>query len=887
MLYFTTGDQNVPENSQKMTEQAGKIHRIDRDGSSPSDNLGMQDGPGGNLDSIWASGLRNPFRADWDVASGVYLIGDVGSNAGEGAWEEINLGLAGKNYGWPRCEGACGAEAQFATTCKCQASVPEAERYETGVVNYRHSEFENRGCVVAGAFYNPAWGDAGQFPQQYRGKYFFADHTIRMIFYVDVVDGKVQNAMHEFYDLGTGSPYAGRLVALRVGPNNALYYIDYNQNSIRQISYDDMSSGKEPPKIDIFVASPLTSQHDKLVVTFFLEVINSNDFETERTFVFGDGTTATVSSLTGSTIQHTYDNPGRYEASAIVTDSIHTIRSSLVEITVGLRPVAKIVSPVDGSSFHAGENLSLKGLALDLQGLPFLGCELEWELSQKHVNHFHPFLDGLVGDNVTFVIPTAGHEFYGDVAFEIRLTVTTHDGLISTDTIIIEPQEIDVKFASSLPNVPISIVGVPYSTPHVHDILVGFNVSISAPSTVCIASEEAAFSHWEYPIAKIGKKCLTDFMFLPMNMVGHERTEEPDIEACQARCASVDDCAYFTFWSLESGCHLADAMAIKSAVKWQKIVSGDIDCRNEPNADLTPSVGTIASNEMTVIGSPTILLYTAVYATKIHGTGGPVACGQISEPERVPEIDLEPSTPNPTHKPTTAKAPKIVPTDQAQSQATIETAANRVCNFTFAVIDKRGHRKQELKSFKKVKQAASCADKCLANDACGGYSYCEKKKKCKTYTSKGVSTKKLKKAKKWITYVKSCSSPPEPPSAVITVPSTGVCYAAQQLSVEGIMYIGRGVDKIVKSISAATAKACGGICTRTSGCNHFAFNADESSCKVFKAVYASKGANEGQLKLVADGSGLWDGYILDITWAACQGIQGVKVPVIQDVKQVV
>src|SRR5690606_26991599 len=53
------------------------------------------------LDEIWAFGLRNPFRFSFDQVSGRMILTDVGQND----IEEVNLGLAGANYGWNLKEG--------------------------------------------------------------------------------------------------------------------------------------------------------------------------------------------------------------------------------------------------------------------------------------------------------------------------------------------------------------------------------------------------------------------------------------------------------------------------------------------------------------------------------------------------------------------------------------------------------------------------------------------------------------------------------------------------------------------------------------------------------------------------------------------------------------
>jgi glucose/sorbosone dehydrogenase len=90
-LYVSTGDgAATPANAQDPGSLLGKILRIEpRTQSAPS---------------VWALGLRNPWRFSFDRATGDMLIGDVGASARE----EVDFapaGAAGRNYGWPECEG--------------------------------------------------------------------------------------------------------------------------------------------------------------------------------------------------------------------------------------------------------------------------------------------------------------------------------------------------------------------------------------------------------------------------------------------------------------------------------------------------------------------------------------------------------------------------------------------------------------------------------------------------------------------------------------------------------------------------------------------------------------------------------------------------------------
>jgi PKD repeat protein len=77
-LLFTTGEQFDPLSSPLLTSPRGKVHRINADGTIPTDNP-FYDGAGPNVDSIWARGLRNPFRAYYDAPTERYANGAVAS----------------------------------------------------------------------------------------------------------------------------------------------------------------------------------------------------------------------------------------------------------------------------------------------------------------------------------------------------------------------------------------------------------------------------------------------------------------------------------------------------------------------------------------------------------------------------------------------------------------------------------------------------------------------------------------------------------------------------------------------------------------------------------------------------------------------------------------
>lgn len=92
-LYVSTGDASIPELSQDFNSLAGKILRINEDGTIPQDN------PFSNS-PVYAYGFRNVQGLAWAPNSGALYSSDQG----EAGNDEINLISPGKNYGWPHEE---------------------------------------------------------------------------------------------------------------------------------------------------------------------------------------------------------------------------------------------------------------------------------------------------------------------------------------------------------------------------------------------------------------------------------------------------------------------------------------------------------------------------------------------------------------------------------------------------------------------------------------------------------------------------------------------------------------------------------------------------------------------------------------------------------------
>lgn len=95
-LYVSTGDATDKNLAQDKNSLAGKILRINADGSIPSDNPFPKS-------PVWSYGHRNPQGLAWHPDNGFLYESEHGPSGfdGPGGGDEVNLIEKGKNYGWP------------------------------------------------------------------------------------------------------------------------------------------------------------------------------------------------------------------------------------------------------------------------------------------------------------------------------------------------------------------------------------------------------------------------------------------------------------------------------------------------------------------------------------------------------------------------------------------------------------------------------------------------------------------------------------------------------------------------------------------------------------------------------------------------------------------
>lgn len=460
----------------------GKILRVTRDGAIPSDNPYAQTGDrcaatgfatavGRQCQETFASGLRNPFRFAMDPnAPGTrFFINDVGQNA----WEEIDEGKAGADYGWNHCEGTHDNPSRSGViSCGAPFTPPI---YEYG---------RDTGCssITGGAFVpNGVW------PAGFDGKYLFSDFVCGKIFILG--GGELAN------DLGGGSA-----VHMAFGPyrdTQALYYTSYaGGGQVHRIVYTG-SANRTPTAA---VTADPSSGPTPLQANF--DGSGSRDPDgNPLTYVwdFKDGSTAETATPTTS---HTYNTAGTFNVELRVRDNQGATSAPVtVRIDPGNAPPAPVIgSPTQAALFKVGEQITLSGSATDTEdGGPVPTSSLSWEVVRHHNDsHEHPFVKPTVGNDVTFTAPAPEDLFSTGPGnyLEVKLTATDSKGLKKTVTRYFLPNTVDLNFLTDPDGLQIEIDGNRVPTPRSLTSWEGYGLSISAPTQTAATGKAFGFSSW-------------------------------------------------------------------------------------------------------------------------------------------------------------------------------------------------------------------------------------------------------------------------------------------------------------------------------------------------------------------------------------------------------
>jgi glucose/arabinose dehydrogenase len=486
MLYAAVGDgasyfsvDPLALRAQDVNRYPGKILRLNpQNGQGLPDNPFAICNPSCDLTStrskVWALGVRNDFRFNFNPATGVIVSGDVGWDT----WEELNRIAKGANLGWPCYEGVA-QQPGYAAFAQCQ-SLYSAGGVTPPIYQYGHANPGGE-AAIGGGF----TGTNNSYGVPFQNAYWFADYAQNTISVakLDASDQILAGSMSNITNSADGP------VDLETAPNGDVYYLAINTGELRHLTY---YGGNRPPAA--VATSDKTAGTAPLTVQFNGAASSDPDSNPiTYDWDFGDGTPHD----TAVNPSHVYTVNGAYTARLTVSDGALT-NAATIAITVGNQPpTATITSPAAGSHYDIGDTITVTGTGFDPETGNLPPANLAWSVVLNHCTdvtlltcHTHPHLTA-TGASATFLVTDHG-DF---TSFDIFLTAT--DGVLTTTTKInISPNTVNATFTSNQAGVSLTVDSGSQVVPFTHTVPRKSAHVICAPSPQTIGGTAYQFSAW-------------------------------------------------------------------------------------------------------------------------------------------------------------------------------------------------------------------------------------------------------------------------------------------------------------------------------------------------------------------------------------------------------
>lgn len=477
-LYAAVGDNSLGANSQTLGNLHGKMLRINKDGTIPTDNPFYNTAAGDDR-AIWALGLRNPFTFAFQPGTGRMFINDVGQDH----WEEINDGIAGANYGWPGTEGNAGTPPAGPGT------------YRAPLYVYAHGSNPFQGfAITGGAFYNPA---VVNFPARYVGGYFFADFARDWINVYDPATGAVEG----FALNGAGAP-----VDLRVTADGSLLYLGRDAGRVFRVRYTASSA----PSITDQPDDTLVSVGGTATLTVAAAGSAPLSYRWQKqvgpnwTDLFNGGTVSGVTTATLTVTGAQLADAGDYRV--VVTNATGTAVSdaATLAVTTNQPPTGTvtITGGLTGGKFVAGQAVTFSGSGTDPEDGSLGPAAFTWRVDyissiaggSPVIRPFVPEFSGAAGG--TFTPSTTGPYTLTDVAYRVTLTVRDSGGLTHTTSADVFPNTATITVTTDPAGLRVTVDGQPFTAPHTFDSVVGFERPIGVVPAQTRAETTYGFTSW-------------------------------------------------------------------------------------------------------------------------------------------------------------------------------------------------------------------------------------------------------------------------------------------------------------------------------------------------------------------------------------------------------
>lgn len=270
-LYISTGDGASPsppdpyQAGQNLADLRSSILRIDVDPSEPERSYRIPDdnpfvARAGARPEIWAYGLRNPWRMNFDSVTGELWLGDVGWES----WELVHRIQRGGNYGWSVMEGPL-------------PIYPEGNRGPTPISPPVVALPRSQSTSVTGGYVYRG----SKFPELV-GAYIFGDYDTRRVWATRIDDEqRVSTQEIATTDL--------RLITFGQDERNELVLVDYDRGTLHQLIPRRASSPEEAFPQTLSQTGLFASTREHLpaagVVPFWINVSQWADHATAERLV--------------------------------------------------------------------------------------------------------------------------------------------------------------------------------------------------------------------------------------------------------------------------------------------------------------------------------------------------------------------------------------------------------------------------------------------------------------------------------------------------------------------------------------------------------------------------------------------------------------------------
>ena len=159
-------------------------------------------------------------------------------------------------------------------------------------------------------------------------------------------------------------------------------------------------------------------------------------------------------------------------------------------------PVPTIATPSSNFTWHVGETISFSGSATDAEDGTIGATGLDWSIVLFHCTtdgcHSHPVEEFPDRANGSMAAPDHAYPSY----LEVRLTATDSDGASTVVARRIDPETVDLTFASVPSGLQVTVGSTTRTTPFTRTMIVGSRNSIGTSTPQTLGGTTYTYSSW-------------------------------------------------------------------------------------------------------------------------------------------------------------------------------------------------------------------------------------------------------------------------------------------------------------------------------------------------------------------------------------------------------